>query len=175
MPRDHLSLQEIEWLAERPREAMDAQGPEADMQEARHHLDGCELCQGLVQTHEDLRRSVGEIGEGRLVSSCPSEDEWWGVAASLLPESRTAELLQHAIQCDACRLLLRQVVKDFEEDATEEDIAELGALPSAQKARQRSLAQRLSAAQSERGRTADDGTPVDGWFRRLGERFAWHA
>lgn len=175
MPRDHLSLQEIEWLAERPREAIVAQGAEADMREARHHLDECELCQGLVQTHEDLRRSVGEVGEARLGSSCPSEDEWWRVAASLLPESRTAELLEHSIQCDACSVLLRQAVQDFAEEATEEDIAELGALPSVQKERQRSLAQRLSATQSERGRSADGGTHVGGWFRGLAERFAWQS
>ena len=173
MPRDHLSLQEIERLAGRPRKAIVAQGPEGDMQEAWRHLDGCELCQGLVQTHEDVRRWVGEIGEARLGPSCPSEDEWWRVAASLLPESRTAELLEHSIQCDACRLLFRQAVQDFAEEPTEEDITELGALPSVQKERQRSLAQKLSAAQSDRGRPADDGTHVGRWFRGLAERFAW--
>jgi CHAT domain-containing protein/tetratricopeptide (TPR) repeat protein len=143
------------------------------MPEARRHLDGCELCQGLLQTHEALRRWVGEIGEARLGPSCPSEDEWWRVAASLLPESRTAELLEHSIQCDACGLLLRQAVQDFAEEATEEDTTELGALPSVQKERQRSFAQRLSAAQSERERSADDGTHLGGWFRGLAERFAW--
>ena len=173
LPRDHLSLQEIEWLAERPREAIVAQGPEADMQEARRHLDGCELCQELVQTHEHLQRLVGEIGEARLGSSCPSEDEWWGVAASLLPEGRTAELLEHSIQCDACGLLLRQAVQDFAEEPTEEDIAELGKLPSAQTERQRSLAKRLSAAQSERERSAQAETHTGRWLRGLAERVGW--
>ena len=173
MPRDHLSLQEIEWLAERPREAIVAQGPEADMQEARRHLDGCELCQELVQTHEHLQRLVGEIGEARLGSSCPSGDEWWGVAASLLPEGRTAELLEHSIQCDACGLLLRQAVQDFAEEPTEEDIAELGKLPSAQTERQRSLAKRLSAAQSERERSAQAETHTGRWLRGLAERVGW--
>jgi len=173
LPGDHLSLREIEWLAERPREAIVAEGPETDMPEARRHLDGCELCQGLLRTHEGLRRLVGEIGEDRLGPSCPSEDEWWRVAASLLPESRTAELLEHSIQCNDCGLLLRQAVQDFAEEATEEDITQLCTLPSVQKERQRSLAQRLSAAQSERGASADDGTHVGGWFRDLAERFAW--
>ena len=173
LPRDHLSLQEIEWLAERPREAIIAQGPEADMPEARRHLDGCELCQGLLQTHEGLRRSVVETGETRLGPTCASEDEWWRVAARLLPESRTAELLDHSIQCNACGLLLRQAVQDFAEEATEEDITQLGALSSVQKEWQRSLAQRLSAAQYERGTSADDGIRVGGWFRGLAERFAW--
>ena len=173
LPADHLSLREIEWLAERPREAIVAEGPEADMPEARRHLDGCELCQGLLQTHEGLRRSAVEMGEAHLAPNCPTEDEWWRVAASLLPESRTAELLEHSIQCDACALLLRQAVQDFAEEATEEDTTQLGALPSVQKERQRSLAQRLRAAQYECGTSADDGTHLRGWFRGPAKRFAW--
>ena len=43
LARDHLSLQEIEWLAESSRHTR----PAAQTEEARLHLDRCEFCQGL--------------------------------------------------------------------------------------------------------------------------------
>ena len=175
MPRDHLSLQEIEWLAERPREGTVAQDPEADMPEARRHLDGCELCQGLVQTHEVLRRSLCEIGQARLGPACPSEDEWWRVAASLLPESRTAELLEHSIQCDACGVLLRQALQDFQGAESEEEIAKLDELQSAKSEWQLTLAQRLSSTQPDRDRSSKATHPVGQWATAIAARFAWHA
>ena len=175
MIRDHLNLQEIEWLAERLREGMPVPGLEANLEEARRHLGECESCQELVQGYEDLRRRLGQLKATReacLGPNCPSEDEWRRVAAGVLPESRTAEAFEHSIDCDACGLLLRQAVQDFAEEATEQDITELSALPSAQVEGQRSLAQRLSATQSDRGRSADAGTRVGRWFRGMADRFA---
>ena len=176
MIRDHLSLQEIELLAKDLRDAYGMPGPlrEAHLEEAGRHLGECESCQELVQVYEDLHRRLGQLNatrEAHLGPNCPSEDEWRRVAAGLLPESRTAEALEHSINCDACGLLLRQAVQDFAEEATEQEIMELSALPGAQIEWQRSLAQRLRTAQSDGGRSLDAETRIGRWSRGLADRF----
>ena len=179
MIRDHLSLQEIELLARDLRDAHGMSGPrrEAHLEEARRHLGECESCQELVQAYEDLHRRLGPLDatpEAHLGSDCPSEDEWRRVAAGLLPESQTAEALEHSINCDACGLLLRQAVQDFAEEATEQEIMELSALPSAHIEWQRSLAQRLRTAQSDRGRSLDAETRIGRRSRGWADRFVSH-
>lgn len=176
MARNHLSLEEIEWLAEGPRKAFGIPVSAAHVEEAMRHLGECDLCQGLVQTYEDLERRLGQLkatGETRLGPDCPAETEWWRVAAGLLPESQAAELLEHAIRCDVCRSLLREATQDFAEEVTEQEIAQLSALPSAQEEWHRSLAQRLSAAQSKRGMLGNAATVASQWIRELADRFAW--
>ena len=91
MIRDHLSLQEIEWLAEGLRDAygMPMPGREAHLEEARRHVGECESCHELVQVYEGLHQRLGQLNatrEARLGPNCPSEDEWWRLAAGLLPE-----------------------------------------------------------------------------------------
>ena len=178
MIRDHLSLQEIEWLAEGLRDAygMPMPGREAHLEEARRHVGECESCHELVQVYEGLHQRLGQLNatrEARLGPNCPSEDEWWRLAAGLLPESQAAEALEHSINCDACGLLLRQAVQDFAEEASEQEITELSALPSAQIEWQRSLAQRLRTAQSDGGGSLDAETRIGRWPRGLADRFAW--
>lgn len=176
MARNHLILEEIEWLAEGPRKAFGIPVSAAHVEEAMRHLGECDLCQGLVQTYEDLERRLGQLkatGETRLGPDCPAETEWWRVAAGLLPESQAAELLEHAIRCDVCRSLLREATQDFAEEVTEQEIAQLSALPSAQEEWHRSLAQRLSAAQSKRGMLGNAATVASQWIRELADRFAW--
>lgn len=176
MARDHLSLQEIEWLAKGPRKALGIPGPEAHMDEAEHHLGACELCQGLVQMNEDFQRRLEQMkatGERRLRPDCPPETTWWLVTAGLLPEIQVAELLEHSIRCDICRSLLRQATQDFAEEVTEQESTQLSSLASARPAWQQSIAQRLSAAQSGRGQRGNAMTQVGQWIRDLADRFAW--
>jgi len=172
LARDHLSLEEIEWLAESSRHTR----PAAQTEEARLHLDRCEFCQGLVKMYEELKAP----GEERGGPNCAAESDWWYVATGLQPESRAAELLEHSTRCDACALLLRQATEDFTDEVTEQEITQISALPSAQKEWQQSLAQRLSATES--GRSAPV-TPVGRWMRDLADcvsrqsrnvfRYAW--
>ena len=158
LARDHLSLQEIEWLAESSRHTR----PAAQTEEARLHLGGCEFCQGLVKMYEELKAP----GEERGGPNCPAESTWWYVATGLQPELRAAELLEHSTHCDACALLLRQATEDFTDEVTEQEITQISALPSAQKEWQRSLAQRLSATESARGKQGL-------WIRGLADWFPW--
>jgi len=158
LARDHLSLQEIESLAESSRHTR----PAAQTEEARLHLGRCEFCQGLVKMYEELKAP----GEERGGPNCPAESTWWYVATGLQPESRTAELLEHSTRCDACALLLREAAEDFTDEVTEQEITQLSALPSAQEEWQQSFAQRLSATESKRGKQGL-------WSRRLADWFPW--
>jgi CHAT domain-containing protein/tetratricopeptide (TPR) repeat protein len=176
LARDHLNLHEIERLAEGPRKGLGVPNPEAQPEEAKDHLDGCESCQGLVQMYEDFQRNLGQLevtGAVRSAPDCPLETEWWGVAAGQVPESHAAELLEHSTHCDACGLLLRQAMQDFVEETAEKEIAYLNTLPSAQQEWQLSLARRLSAAQSDRDRPRKATNLVGQWARVLADRFAW--
>jgi CHAT domain-containing protein/tetratricopeptide (TPR) repeat protein len=163
LARDHLSRQEIEWLAEGTWHAS------RQTEEARLHLGRCELCQGLVQMYEEFPRRLEQLkapGQDRGGPNCPSETEWWRVAAGLLRKSRAAELLKHSTRCDACGLLLRQATQDFADEVTEQEITQISALPSAQEEWQQSLARRLSATESGRGKQGL-------WSRGLADWFPW--
>lgn len=176
MARDHLNLHEIEWLAKGPRKVGDIPGPEGRIDEAGHHLEGCELCQGLVQMNEDFQRRLEQLkaaGERPPTPECPPEATWWLVTVGRLPETQVAELLEHSIRCDACGSLLRQATQDFAEEVTEQESTQLSSLASAQPEWQLSLAQRLSAAQSGRGKQENAMTQVGQWIRDLAGRFAW--
>lgn len=177
LARDHLSLHEIERLAEGQRKGLGIPGPEAQLEGARDHLGGCESCQGLVQMYEDFQRRLGQLevtGEVRPAPDCPLETAWWGVAAGQVLESHAAELLEHSTRCDACGLLLRQAMQDFVEEAAENEIAYLSTLPSVQQEWQLSFAQRLSAVRSDRRRPRNATNLVVQWAQVLAARFAWH-
>ena len=168
MARDHLSLQEIEWLAESSRHTR----PAALTEEARLHLGICESCQGLVKMYEELKAR----GEDRGGLNCPAESTWWYVATGLQPESRAAELLEHSTRCDACALLLRQATEDFTDEVTEQEITQISALPSAQERWQQSLAQRLRVTESARGKKGLWSRGLAEWFPRPLRsvfRYAW--
>jgi len=162
LARDHLSPQEIEWLAEGTWHAS------WQTEEARLHLSRCELCQGLLQMYEEFPRRLEQLrapGQDRGGPNCPSETEWWRLAAGLLRKSQAAELLEHSTRCDACALLLHHATQDFANEVTEQEITQISALPSAQEEWQQSLAQRLSATESGRGKQGLWSRGLADWFR----------
>ena len=168
MARDHLSLQEIEWLAE----GSPHTGPVAQTEEATLHLGRCGFCQGLMKMYEELKAP----GEERGGLNCPEESAWWNVATGQLAESRAAELLEHSTRCGACALLLRQATEDFTDEVTEQEITQISALLSAQDEWQQSLAQRLSTTESMRGKQGLWSRNLTDWFpwpRRSVFRYAW--
>jgi CHAT domain-containing protein/predicted Zn-dependent protease len=136
------------------------------------HLDGCEGCQGLVKMHKELKTP----GEERREPNCPLQPAWWDVAAGLLPEVRTAELLEHSTNCDACGSLLRQATQDFADGATEQETALISTLASAQAEWQQFLARSLSTTESRRRRQGRWSRAFADWFllpRRSVSRNAW--
>jgi CHAT domain-containing protein len=172
LARDHLNLNEIEGLAKGPREGMDIQR-HAELEEARSHLAECKPCQSLVQMYEDLQRRLGQLEATSPVPGCVAEAECWRLAAGILPEFEAAELLEHCTHCDACGLLLRQAKQAFLDQESEEEIAYLSNLESAQPGWQQSLAKRLSATQSDRGVSGSITNLVVRWARVFAEGFAW--
>jgi CHAT domain-containing protein/tetratricopeptide (TPR) repeat protein len=129
--------------------------------------------------YEEFPRRLEQLkapGQDRGGPNCPSETEWWRVAAGLLRKSQAAELLEHSTRCDACGLLLRQATQDFADEVTEQEITQISALPSAQEECQQSLAQRLVATESGRGKQGLWSRGLADWFpwpRRSVFRYAW--
>jgi CHAT domain-containing protein/cytochrome c-type biogenesis protein CcmH/NrfG len=70
--------------------------------------------------------------------------------------------------CDCGSLL-----QDLAEEVTDQESAQLCSLASVQPEGQQSLAQKLSAAQSDRGKRRNAVAQVGEWIRNLAERFAW--
>jgi CHAT domain-containing protein len=74
---------------------------------------------------------------------CIADIEWLRVAAGLLPETKTRELMKHAAQCGNCGPLLRGAVDTISDTATFEEERALLALSSASSEWQRDLANKL--------------------------------
>jgi len=85
-------------------------------------------------------------GEG-----CPEATEWARLAAGLLEDARSDELLAHASRCDACGAMLHAVAEDFSQEMPAEELRALEDLGSAKPEWQRRMARRMSEA-SARGR-----------------------
>ena len=170
---EHLEFEDIERFARSSPEGAGTSLEEARSDEALHHLANCESCRGLVEMHKDFQQCLGEPGVTGVAGparECPSETEWMGVVASQLSESRETVLLEHAAGCDACASILRQAVQDFTEGISEQELALLSSLRSAQPEWQQSLAQKLKVAHArqQEGSWASIGR----WGRVLADRFA---
>jgi len=139
----------------------------------RGHLAECEPCQRLVHIYEDLQGSLSPLETMARAPGCASEIQWWRLAAGLLPESEAAELLEHSTHCDACGLVLRRAKQAFLEQESEEEIAYLENLESAQAGWQQSLAKRLAAARDDLGVSGSITNLVGRWARATADRLAW--
>jgi CHAT domain-containing protein/tetratricopeptide (TPR) repeat protein len=127
--------------------------------------------------HEDFQRRMGHLDAAATAHpgpDCPLETVWWGVAASQLPESQAAELLEHSTRCDACGSLLRQAIQDFAQEVAEQEMGRLTTLPSAKEEWKQSLAQRLVAARTGGGQPGNFMTVVGEWARTLTDRLGRH-
>ncbi len=149
--RGHLSPEEIEqvlWASRgAPTEQAGAAGPE--WEEARQHLEVCEICRReaqLLQAGELELAKLKPLRSGLPGPACPPNSEWLRVAAGLAPTETAERWVNHAAQCDYCGPLLRQAAEEFSEELTAEEEGLLASLESAQPGWQREWAQKLSAA-----------------------------
>jgi tetratricopeptide (TPR) repeat protein len=153
----HLSPDEIEWLLEGRLPEGRITPPSDERQVAAEHVAGCGPCRKLLTAHElareEVRRSKA-ANDVHVGESCPSEHEWWELAAGLASESRAAELVELAIHCEACALLLRDASEMLSANTTEAESREIESLESATEAWQRAVAARLRGANRQATPTA---------------------
>ena len=72
-----------------------------------------------------------------------TETEWLNVAAGLLPEAKTRELMKHAAQCGHCGPLLKNAAETLADEVTPSEETLLASLSSARPEWQRNMASTL--------------------------------
>lgn len=153
-PRDrHLDSDELEALV-----ALDAAGvvrfgqiSEQAAEDARRHVESCQDCERKVRMHSSVQsqlerqRTNAESTPGPAPGKdCLDGREWVRVAAGLLPEQRTRELMRHAAQCGHCGPLLRNAAEALDDAPTPAEETVLARMSSSRPEWQSRMADRLN-------------------------------
>ena len=149
--------------------ASSAQVPEQAIREAERHLDSCEDCHRKAQMHKFVQTGMTHLGAPGNVPPgpyCIEYPEWLRVAAGLLLESTTRDLMKHAAQCGHCGPLFRTAAETLSEDANPDEETLVASLTSARPEWQNKMAETLRANGAPDRAAA--GTPS--WLERL---FSW--
>jgi len=140
---DHLSPHDLASLPGSP-EALASGGP--DDRQMSKHLQQCEDCSSLAQTHWSLRSLGASANSATGSEACPEQTTWLELAAGLHPE-RTSTLLAHAAGCNNCADELRQAMQLMQPqiEPAQPDAEPIPGLASATPAWQRRLAAQMAA------------------------------
>jgi CHAT domain-containing protein/tetratricopeptide (TPR) repeat protein len=145
-----------------------AQLSEPALREAQRHVESCQDCSRKLQRHKFVH---GEISRMRVPNpsprspECLGDAEWLEVAAGLLPEAKTRELMKHAAQCGHCGPLLKNAAQALVDEATPSEEALLASLQSARPEWRKNMAATLRDSLRDR-------QPKSSWWRAV---FAWAA
>ena len=96
---------------------------------------------------------------------CMGDAEWLEVAAGLLPEAKTRELMKHAAQCGHCGPLLKNAAEALVDEATPSEEALLASLQSARPEWRKNMAATLRDSVRDR-------QPKPSWWKAV---FTWPA
>jgi CHAT domain-containing protein/tetratricopeptide (TPR) repeat protein len=121
--------------------------------DAQRHVESCQDCSRKMQMHKSVQSEILRMGVPRNVPpgpDCLADVEWLKVAAGLLQEARTKELMKHAAQCGHCGPLLRNAAQTLSEETTPNEEAVLASLGSARPEWQRDMAQTLRGTTRDR-------------------------
>jgi tetratricopeptide (TPR) repeat protein len=126
---------------------------EHDLREAQRHVESCQDCSRRLQMHESVHSEILNMGVPRNAPAgpdCVADNEWLDVAAGLLPEAETRQLMKHAAQCGHCGPLLKSAAETLADDVTPSEERLLAALSSARPEWQMSMASTLRSRVQER-------------------------
>jgi CHAT domain-containing protein len=93
-------------------------------EQARAHLDSCEICQMRVIV---LRRGGQSIATS--LDKCPPDTSWYEVAAGTASAAQFERLLGHAGSCQRCFQRLTEAMDDLNTPISAEEKAQLESLP----------------------------------------------
>jgi tetratricopeptide (TPR) repeat protein len=151
----HLDSEELDGLVS-PRPSSDTGSPPAQtLAEVERHLESCQDCSRKVQMHKSVQNELARLrapGLSARGSDCLTEAEWLNVAAGLLSETKTTELMKHAAQCGHCGPLLKNAAETLAGEATPGEERFLASLRSAQPRWQKNMAEALRNNQHDRRR-----------------------
>jgi CHAT domain-containing protein/tetratricopeptide (TPR) repeat protein len=152
----HLDNAELNKLVELGRAGVSEPISDPNLGEAQRHVESCQDCSRTLQRHQFVH---GEIlcmrapNPSRPAPQCIADAGWLEVAAGLLPEAKTRELMKHAAQCGHCGPLLRNAAEIIAEEATQSEETLLESLKSAQPEWRKKMAVTLRDSVRDRRRT----------------------
>jgi len=154
----HLDSDEIDGLVSSHAASVTDSGrlSEQALGEAKRHVESCNDCSRKVQMHKSVQSEILRMGGPSNMppgSNCVADTEWFNVAAGLLPESETRELMKHAAQCGHCGPLLRTAVDTLSDDATHAEKTSVASLTSARPEWQKAMAATLRSTAEARPTT----------------------
>jgi CHAT domain-containing protein/tetratricopeptide (TPR) repeat protein len=107
---------------------------EPALREAQRHVESCQDCSRKVQRHRFVQSEILRMRVPRpssITPECIGDADWLEVAAGLLPEAKTRELMKHAAQCGHCGPLLKGAAEAISDETTPTEEALLASLRSA--------------------------------------------
>jgi CHAT domain-containing protein/tetratricopeptide (TPR) repeat protein len=116
--------------------------------------------------HKSVQSEISRMGVPSKVppgSDCITDVEWLSVAAGLLPEVKTRELMKHVAECGHCGPLLKNAVETLADDVTPSEETLLASLTSTRPEWQRNMAATLQGSAERRQQKPS-------WWRTM---FAW--
>jgi tetratricopeptide (TPR) repeat protein len=136
--------------------------------EAQRHVESCQDCSRKLQRHKFVHSEILRMRVPKPsppTPECMGDAEWLEVAAGLLPEAQTRELMKHAAQCGHCGPLLKNAAETIADEATPSEEALLASLQSARPGWRKNMAATLRDSVRDR-------QPKSSWWREV---FAWPA
>jgi CHAT domain-containing protein/tetratricopeptide (TPR) repeat protein len=143
--------------------------------DVQRHVESCRECSLKVQMHKSAQNEIARLGGPRNVApgpECVADVEWFRVAAGLLPETKTRELMKHAAQCGHCGPLLRNATDTLSEEVTSNEERMLASLSSSRPEWQKGMAQTLHGSTQDRMLRKDSTSAWPGWFSWPRQAFA---
>lgn len=134
--------------------------------EVQRHITSCRDCALKVQMHKSAQREIARLSgsvDAAPGPECGAEVEWFKVAAGLLPQTKTRELMKHAAQCGHCGPLLKNAAEMLSDELTPREEALLASLSSTRPEWQKNMASTLQG-------NAPVRQERHGWWRVL---FDW--
>ncbi len=150
---------------------------EEALSEARRHLEGCDDCNRKVQMHRQVQGEIADLGvygTARPRAGCPRDIDWVSVAAGVLQERETRELMLHAAQCGECGPSLRKATGALADEATPEEETLLGGLRTSEREWRREMAVKLGRSAQRRIATEESSRSWWGTLR-LWQRLSFAA
>jgi CHAT domain-containing protein len=144
----HLTDVELERLSRilRTNDSSTAHGNESEEVSAKH-VSECPDCRrqldGVIAVNTKLT-SLQVHSPASRADLCPDDQEWISVAAGLVNESMSRQMLEHAASCDHCGPLLRAATEDLASESTPEENSILDSLESNHNEWQKRMATRLN-------------------------------
>jgi CHAT domain-containing protein/tetratricopeptide (TPR) repeat protein len=166
----HLDSDELDRLVTLPGTSVSGSErlSEHALGEAQRHVESCQDCSRKLQMHKSVQSEILRMrapNPSPPTPECVGDAEWLEVAAGLLPDAKTRELMKHAAQCGHCGPLLKKAAETLADETTPNEEIFLNSLSSARPAWRKNMAATLrDSVGAQGGNREKDGAR---WWQAL--------